>query len=273
VLVAAEPIESMIGLHVLQVEGLRELLAKSGFSLEVRVSREVYSRRPTRALDRLTTHKSAAAWILLNSSAAMQHWFMQHQVPCVIIGTAHPGITSPSLGTDYQALGHHAAGMFLRRGHRQLALVLPDDAMAGHTNTEIGFKAAAALVEGVSIQSIRHNGQPDTLFRSITHLLKYSPATGFLVAVPHFVLTVMSAFSAAGAQLPRDISLISRDSDAYLDYIRPSVARYVINVPQYVKKICQATLLVSRGGVPRVRAQLLQRDYVGGDTLGDVSAP
>lgn len=93
-----------------------------------------------------------------------------------------------------------------------------------------------------------------------------------LVAMPPYVLTTLSALTAAGVGVPRDISLISRDSDTFLDFMRPSIARYVIDVPYYVKKICHATLLVSLGSVPRVRAQLLQRDFVPGETLGNVSA-
>jgi len=272
VLLTAVPIEMMTTLHLLQVEGLRELFGRAGFVLEVQVSPGVFSGQPRRALERLILSRPAAAWILLNSSAPMQHWFMERQLPCVIIGAAHEGVTTPSLGTDYPAIGRHAAGMFLRRGHRDLVFIVPGDGKAGHAHTEAGFRAGAALLPGTSVQVIRHQGQPDAIVRSVTHLLKYSPATGFLVAMPPFVLSVLSAFSAAGAAVPQRLSLISRDSDRYLDFVRPSIARYVINVPAYVKKIFQATLLVSRGSVPRVRAQLLPRDFVEGDTLGNVSA-
>ena len=272
IVLTAVPMEMLPTLHILQVEGLRERLANGGYVLEVRVCRAAFSAKPVRVLERLTTEKPAAAWVLLNSSAAMQTWFMKWQIPCVIIGAAHPGVTIPALGTDYWAIGHHAAGLFLRRGHRRLAVVVPDDGKAGHMNTELGFRAAVAGVADASIHLVRHNGEPDALFAAIGTLLKRARPTGFLVAMPPFVLTTLSALAAAGANVPRDVSLISRDSDFYLDFMRPSIARYEIDVPSYVKKICHATLLVARGSMPRIRAQQLLRDFIAGETLGSVPA-
>jgi LacI family transcriptional regulator len=100
---------------------------------------------------------------------------------------------------------------------------------------------------------------------------KYSPATGLLVALPQFYLTVISALASVGIRVPQDVSTLARDSDAYMDFMIPSPARYVIDVQHYVKKISQTVLLVARGGMPRVREQLLQRDFVPGETIGHLS--
>jgi DNA-binding LacI/PurR family transcriptional regulator len=271
VLLTAVPIEHMTMLHILQVDGLRKRFLQDGFVLEVHANPAVFAGQPARRLERLTAHLPAAAWILLNSSAWMQQWFMAQQLPCVVIGATHSHITIPSLGSDYRAIGHHAAGVFLRRGHRQLALIVPDDGKAGHRNTEEGFRAGAALTNGASVQIIRHTGKPDALARSLLAMRKYSPATGLLVALPQFYLTVMSALASVGIRVPQDVSTLARDSDAYMDFMIPSPARYVINVQHYVKKISQTVLLVARGGMPRVREQLLQRDFVLGQTIGHLS--
>lgn len=272
VLLTRLPLESMMTLHILVVDGLREQFAQAGYPLEVHPSPGVFSASPASFLERLVAQKPAAAWLLLNSSPQMQRWFMNRQLPCVIIGAVYPGITIPSLGTDYRLIGQHAAGVFLRRGHRKLLLIVPNDGRAGHVNTEVGFRAAAAAVSGASVRVMTHRGAPEALARAVVRLQCQHPATALLVALPPWVLTVISALADAGFRTPRDYSLIARDSDAHLDFLIPAPARYEINVAQYVRRIARAVLLVARGSMPRVREQLLRRDFIAGATVGDVSA-
>ena len=55
----------------------------------------------------------------------MQRWFDDQKVPCMIFGSAAPGIHLPSVDTDFFALCQHAGNLLLRRGHRRIAFVLP----------------------------------------------------------------------------------------------------------------------------------------------------
>ncbi|MBI4626890.1 MAG: hypothetical protein HY736_27170 [Verrucomicrobia bacterium] len=66
----------------------------------------------------------------------------------------------PSKGTDYVALSRHAVGQFLRRRHRQMAVLIPAEDKAGHTNTVAGFSAACGEVSGAEMRVIRHDGTP-----------------------------------------------------------------------------------------------------------------
>ena len=52
----------------------------------------------------------------------------------------------------------------------------------------------------------------------------------------------------------------------------PSLARHVINVPLYVQKISRTILAVACGGSAPARDQLVQRDFVNGESLGKLSA-
>ncbi|MDZ4288635.1 MAG: GntR family transcriptional regulator [Prosthecobacter sp.] len=268
VLLTDVPIVSMSVFHLLQVNGLREQLAKAGFDLDVHVSAACFSGRPSAALERLRAAKPAVVWVLLNSSVPMQHWFMDCGLPCVVIGAPHPGITLPTIGTDYHALGRHAAGMFLRRGHRQLAVLVPAQAKAGDINSITGFRAACNQVDDANMSVIEHDGTPTGIRRCLAMMLKKSPPTGLLVALPACVLTVMSTLSCLSVRVPQDISIISRDSESYLDFMVPTPARYMINVPHCVQKISRTILAIAHSGAAPVRNQLLQREFVNGESLG-----
>jgi DNA-binding LacI/PurR family transcriptional regulator len=272
VFLTAVPVDRMRSLHLLHVDGLREKLALAGFELDVQVSPTCFSSRPDSALEKIDKEHPAAAWVVMNSTVQLQTWFMARRRPCVIVGARHPGITLPSIGTDYHALGRHAAGQFLRRRHRHLAVLLPNEEKAGHTNTVEGFRAACTAVEGAVVRVVRHDGTPAGLRNSLRGLLHGTPATGLLVALPQFTIGAVTALLDLGVRVGREVSLIGRDGDAFLDFVTPTVARYDINVPLFVQKLSRMVLTTARGGGILRNDTFLLPEFVPGDTLGKLSA-
>jgi len=270
-LLTAVPLLGMRSLHMLQVDGLREQLAQAGFELEVQVSAACFSAKPEATLQRLRHEKPAAAWVLMSSSPPLQRWFMEQRLPCVLIGARHPGVKLPSVGTDYHALGKHAAGQFLRRRHLQLGVLIPTEEAAGHTNTLAGFRAACEQVPGAEMRVIRHDATPASIRHCLAKMLKSSPVTGLLVAIPQFVLTTLSFLISLGVRVPGDISIISRDGDSILDFMVPPPSHYMIDAPLFVQKVSRTVLVVARGGSGSSAEKLLLPDFVAGDTLGYLS--
>lgn len=271
IIMTAVPLERMRSLHLMHVDGLREKLAPAGFELEVHVCPTCFSARPEAALEKLEKERTAATWVLMNSTAPLQRWFMERKQPCVIVGARHPGVLLPSIGTDYHALGYHAAGQFLRRGHRQLAVILPTEEKAGHTNTVLGFSEACRRCAGAEVRVARHDGTPRGLRQCLDTLRHEVPPTGLLVALPSFIVGTVTELIAAGVQVGREVSVIGRDSDTFLEFVVPSVARYAINVPLYVRKLSRLVLTIARGGVPSKRDTFLVPEFVPGHSLGPVA--
>ncbi len=271
VIVTAVPLDRMRSLHLMHVDGLREKLALAGFELEVHVSPTCFSARPDAALAKLVNEKSAATWVLMNSTAPLQRWFMDRKSRCVIVGARHPGVSLPSIGTDYCALGRHAAGQFLRRRHRQLAVLLPHEEKAGHINTVAGFRAACDECAGAEVRVVRHDATPEGLRQCVAALLRGTSPTGILVSLPHFAVGTVTTLVALGVKVGRDVSVIGRDSDALLEFVVPTIARYAIDVPLFVQKLSRLVLTTVRGGAVSTRDTLLVPEFIAGDTLGDLS--
>ena len=273
VIVTAVPLDRMRSLHLVHVDGLRERLASAGFELDVHVGPVCFSPRPESALEKLVREKPATTWILMKSTARLQRWFMERRHPCVIVGARHPGVVLPSIGTDYHALGFHAAGQFLRRHHRRLAVLLPGEETAGDTNTVAGFRDACARYESAEMRIVRHDGTPAGMRRCLRTLLRGSVPTGVLVALPQFALGALTTLSVLGSRVGKDISLIGRDSDPFLEFVTPSLARYAIDVSLFVKEMSRLTLATARGGGVATNDVLLLPEFLDGETLGTCRQP
>lgn len=268
ILLTEVTLEQMWGVSILMVDNLRAQLAKDGFELELHTNPACFSRHPDAGLEIFVREKPAAVWVLMRSTKPMQRWFTERKLPCLLIGMPHPGIMLPSVGTDYFALGQHAAWQFLRKGHRRLAVLIPAQPKAGDTVTINGFRLACTQVEGAEMQELPHDGTPAGIRRCLGGLTRKSPPTGLLVAIPHYVLTVISHLATTGVKIPQEVSIISRDSEPFLEFMMPSVARYMIDAQSFSRKVSRLVRTLERGGTVQVRSQLLLPDFVAGETLG-----
>ena len=253
------------------IDGLREHLSEEGYHLEVHEHPACYSGRPEHALESLASRLHPAGWVLLQSTARMQRWFARRMVPCVITGSRHTGVLLPSVDKDYRALSRHAAGAFLAKGHRQLALVNPARSLAGDCESEKGFKEGVqkSCRSDVNCFIVGHNGSMADICNKLDTLLKRAaPPTAFLVSKPDHVLTVMSHLLGRGLRLPKDVALISRDNDPFLENLVPSVAKYSLNPSLFARTISNLVLEMVRGGVVKPMEHLMMPQFVPGQTLG-----
>jgi LacI family transcriptional regulator len=218
-------VESIDPFVVLQLESLRELLARRGMTLSVEVRPSCYAQDAAGALERLTAEVGASLWLLWYSTRTMQEWFLaQHhpQHPHIVLGTAFHADASLSVDLDNHATARHAAHTLCRIGHRHIALLMPRLGLAGDNMTEDGFRAGAPHA-GV----IKHDGTPEGIRRAVDHLLALEPRpTALLSCRGLHTVAIMTCLHSRGLRIPQDISLISRDEDQALDFITPAPARY-----------------------------------------------
>jgi LacI family transcriptional regulator len=201
----------------------------------------------------------------------MQRWFSQRAVPCVITGSRHAGVLLPSVDRDYRAISRHAAGAFLGRAHRCLAFINPGSGLAGDYESEKGFKEGVEKSRALDVNCCiaHHNGNVADICAKLDALLKRSPPpTAFLVSRPNHVLTVMSHLLGRGLRFPKDLSLISRDDDSFLENMLPSVARYSLNPSLFARTISNLVVEMVRGGVVNPKEHLMMPQFVHGQTLG-----
>jgi LacI family transcriptional regulator len=252
------------------VDEFREQISAAGCPLELHVSRTVYATRPARALESLVRRASASAWALYLSTDAMQRWFQERGLPCLVAGSCVADVKLPSVDVDYRAACRHATGVLVARGCKHPALVLPCGDYAGDRDSEAGFREAWQRSSATSGEPHidHHDGTVKGLCSHLDAALGKTPrADGFIVARSGHALTTLTHLSLRGVLVPQDVAVISRDDDAFLDFAVPTVARYASDPAQFARRLSRvATQLVQQGVSPNRAVRLMPR-YVAGETV------
>jgi LacI family transcriptional regulator len=253
------------------VDQLRALLPAAGCALEIHSGGRYYSRHPEKELARLTRQGPASAWVVAHTTEPTQRWFAEQQLPCIVAGSCYPGIHLPSVDYDHRAVAQHAASQLLSRQHHRLAMLLQTPELAGDYESEAGFHMALKITPtaDATVVMARHDGTLTGIRRQLDRLLRLHPApTGFFVlrAIP--ALAVASELTRRGFRLPADIALISRDSDHFLGYFSPELARYAHDPDLFARRLAGMVVqLAKEGAVPNRRVRLMPT-FIKGETLG-----
>lgn len=260
-LLSPEPLERLRPTQTLWIDELRALLSERDCRLHVFHGAQYFRREPGPALERLVAQRAHGCWILTLSNEAIQRWFSENGVSCVVAGSVHAGLDLPTRDLDHRALCRHAAGALLGLGHRKLALVIGQSRLAGDLASETGF------IEGVETSNAsdatamiaRHDGTVTGISNALRRLMNAKRApTGMLVANAYHYLTVAGRLGEQGIRVPHDVSLISRDEDPFLSFVVPEPARYVINPRALSKSLLEPVLdLLEQRPVARAVVRLM----------------
>lgn len=249
------------------VDALRELLAEAGYQLEVHASAHCFAAKPAGGLKKLTQRAPAAVWVLFRSNAVMQRWFAEQQLSAVIAGSCADGVELPSVDLDYRATCRHAATMLMQKGHRRIALLLPDSAHGGDADSAQGFREAFARCDAEPCV-VQHHETAEQVIESLNEALKRKPAlTAFLVSRSIHTLTVVTHLLRLGHKLPRDFAVVSRDDDAFLDHVVPKVTRYSADAAKFAKRLARLVLELAQTGHTSTKPVRLMPDLRRGETV------
>jgi DNA-binding LacI/PurR family transcriptional regulator len=270
-LLAPEPLERLRPTQALWIDELRAMLAERGCRLHVFHGQQYFRAQPRAALEKLVRQHPHGCWILTLASAASQQWFAQHGPPCIVAGSCHAGIDLAFRDLDHRAMCRHAAGVLLGLGHRKLVLIAQQTPrLAGDIESAEGF------LEGVrqsrhanATAAICHpDGTPAGIAQLLARLMRQTPApTALLVANAFQCLAVVSGLTALSRRVPADVSIISRDDDAFLSFLMPEPARYVASPRAFARSLLHPVLeLLENSAVTRRGVRLMPR-FVRGASL------
>lgn len=265
-----EPLETLRPFTALWVNELRSALGGQGCRLRLHAGKKFYSHQPTAALDALVAQSPSDAWLLTHSSAEMQRWFAARALPVVIAGTCHAGVSLPSVDIDHAALARHAAGRLLAAGHRNLALLTVRAERAGDLESEAGFHEGLRRfgATGVEAAVIHHEHAPADIARALRRLFEGANApTALFVSNGLHYLTVLSALAQRGLRVPQDVSVVSRDDDAFLHFVVPAPARYTCRADRFASRVCRLLFSLVAHESPAPTAVRLMSTFVAGASI------
>jgi LacI family transcriptional regulator len=274
-LLTPESLERLRPLQTLWIDEMRALLSERGVRLRVFHGAPYYAANPGPALQRLVTRNPHGCWIPLLATEEMQRWFARHAVPCILAGSAYPGLDLPYRDLDHRAICRHAAGAMLGLGHRRLALLTAKSRRAGDLESEAGFREGVKQSRHPDAEAtvLYHDESVSGVVQAARRVLKLSPRpTALLVVHPYHYLALTSRLAQAGVRVPEDISIVSRDDDPFLAYLAPAPTRYAANPLGIARSLVRPVLELLEGNPVSQRAGRIMPEFVKGESLAAMAA-
>jgi DNA-binding LacI/PurR family transcriptional regulator len=272
-LLTPESLENLRPYTALWVDELRALLFENGIRLATFAGHRFFNTRPENALRRLVQQNPQTAWVLAHTNEAIQQWFCDQRVPCVIAGSCHHGHDLPNVDKDNFACCRHAAGAMLRHGHRRVAFLTQQSQRAGDIESEAGFLDGIRRSSHRNIDPVimRHDGTVAGVNRLLSRLFTQpTPPTALLVANPVYFLSTITFLAQRSLRVPQDVSLVSRDDDTFLAYLTPDPTRYSLNAKTYAKRLLQPLQSLVRGEPVTHPVHRISPTFVPGASLASV---
>ena len=265
---SAVPLRDMPPTALFMLDTLRDKLARAGFTMEHRVDPACFSAQPARALEKLFQTLPAAAWVAWGSKAPMQRWFIQRQLPVVVLGSCDAGIPLASFDVDFRAACRHAGDLFWRKGHRRLAIVQRRDAYGGDVASEQGFREALAHHAGAQFTVLSHDGSHSHLCAVLDRALRAAePPTAYLVLGSAYALTVTMHLLRRRVRIPEDAAIVSRDDETYFQHTSPVISRYSYDPVHFVRNLARAVRQLAETGTLAPQAVRVIPRLIAGETV------
>ena len=226
-------------------------------------------KNPAYYLEKLVATNRRACWVMHSSSLPTQRWFENAGVPMLVLGSCYPGVSLPSVDSDYRAVGWHAAGRIVHFGHRHVAIILPYDPLPGDHACREGIIQYLNRADP-QITITETTATPDVLkFRSKLERLVASrerPTVVFTMR-PETTQAVFFQLLCSGLRIPRDISLISRDSHILFETGLPEITRYRSASTKKARMAVRIIQSLLKGNSVSRRPVLMMPTFVAGETL------
>lgn len=256
-----EPLWQQRAFMMLWLDLTRERLQKTGTVLDIQAGQRYYKKDAARFLQELTRRHPRDCWLLLKSTLPMQSWFQKSGLPVIITGSLMDGITMPSLDYDHYKVGRHAAGVFLGRGHRNIAMICGKPNNAGVIACEAAFRGVVTKSTHADVKYAveYHNETVAGICRAMDRLLACLPRPTALFFMPSKDwLTASGYLAARGVRIPQDMSIILAQDDPHFSQLYPEPARYLTSSSVYSKQLVRMIQQIREHTLPgNIKTRLL----------------
>ncbi|OIR03965.1 putative HTH-type transcriptional regulator YurK [mine drainage metagenome] len=273
-IVTHEPLSLLASASYQGISEMRTHLAENNVASEIYVCPPRSSQAQLRKLGAFIRENKVSSCVLISVGKEIQQWFAERSLPALVLGSCHAGVNLPSLDLDMRSVCRHAAGTFLRKGHRRIALVVPNSGLAGDLASERGFLEAAeqwARPSEIEAIVVRHDGTARNLGMRLDALFNSNRApTALLVAKPQHVMIVVLYLLTHGISVPGRVSLIARDHDNLFTQVIPPIAHYSLRGDVFNHRLTRLMLqLANQGSLPAEPHLIFPQLFAGG-TVGSL---
>lgn len=221
-----------------EVDVLRRCFNQAQIRLDTLSSKAYNVENCSNILQRLTHLESADLWMLQMAPYQVHKWFDQHrEIPSMAIGYTFPDMSLPFATENNVAAARHAVGMLSGRGHRSIALLIPESTLAGDVAMRSVMEKTSESL-GVRFRAIVYRNVPNDLCKRVDEVLEIDDRpTALITTMTTNVMTCISHLARRRMAVPDDISIVSILDDPSLDNIVPEVTRYTVNEDAFMRQV------------------------------------
>lgn len=250
------------------VDELRLRLYDRGYRVKLHIDEHLFESLSDKTLEKLVHMHPHDCWIL-TKNFDMHRWFESRGLPAVISGITAPDVNLPRVVVDNEALGSHAVGMMVSRGHRRLAFLNT----AGNPELKRGLQAGLELAQrrhlDIEFRFVEAGENRDSIAIKIRQLFTgpFKPTVLFL-SESHSYLSAITALARMRMRVPEEVSLICRSDEPYMEYLLPAPAYYFKDCLAYSRRMVELIARVIEGGDVENRHVSIIPDFIDGKSLG-----
>ncbi len=250
-----------------QLGVMREMLGRAGLTADVVEGVALIERSdPSSGLQRLLGRYPNSIWVLHKMPLAIQRWFAARSLPAMVFGSVFPEVMLPGVDVDFRAAAHHAAGICLARGCKQITLLVHRTMLAGDVRT----------VDAITEEMTRRGEAPPRIMRYDFNRMrlmdgldreivaKLDSCDALIIASHHHLLTALPHLLRRGVRIPEDLSMVYLSNDPSVERLSPLPIRYDAG-PGLVRKLVAAIQTLAEGGTPK--SSLLVPKLLAGESM------
>jgi len=224
----------------------------------------------TARIARYIKDKSVDLWIPMCASREVLEWFASSDTPAFALFGRRRGVNLGSIGPDKLPAISQVVQELVSLGHRRIVYLtrkerrLPNPGLPEQRFLD-ELKSAGIETGVYNLPDWEDNRQD--LAACIDKLWQYTPPTALLIDECEFFVATLHHLAQKGITAPRDVSLVSIDSDPIFDWCQPEISQ----VRWDVKAVVQQSMLwieqLSRG-INRREVINTRAEFVKGSTIG-----
>lgn len=229
--ISPKPLEELPRNMLIELDALRAILAKQDTTLEILTPAVFNTAHPEKRLQQFIQDNQADAWLLYRCTREIQTWFAQQQLPCIIRGYPQPGVHLPYLDEDWKAAAYHVGTQLLKKGHTNVALIVPNQSLQGLKAAEEGLREAYDYVsDKCKVEILVEKGEKDSVIHSIQKgLSQNSNITALIVTRPRQILNTITWLASHRLHVPEHISLVALCYESWFSELIPTINHYKIS--------------------------------------------
>lgn len=268
-IVSPKPLELLPNRLLIEFDNLRASLVNKDILLEIVIASVYDTSTPSKRLEKMILEHPADVWVLYRCTPQIQEWFQSREIPCIIRGYPHPGIHLPYLDEDWQAAASHSANQLIQRGHREIALLIPNQSLEGLKAAEKGIRNAINLsTHNVNLHLLTENITKHGVLNALSKGLEAEPnISALIITRPRHLLNTITWLAQHGLKVPEHLSLISLCYEPWFDEVIPAIHYYQTSHTNLARTLSRRLSTLLKGNNLNAHNSLIIPEAIKGQSI------